>query len=206
MGIFRKGVVSSFYGNRFRLRFPPDSDVAVISEAYQNLPYITERWGTEVPKNEAGVGRKLVYGFLGGTIGGLVGASASLAAFPVPTGGDGMGAAGGLAMGYLGGNVIGTALGVSVAGEGMGFSAHLAGSALLGVGVPVAASAHLGAGKMRESIILFGVIAGPVIGATIASELGDKYPPSRDRKNSRFSYGFASNLLRGLSILARFHL
>ncbi len=203
MGIYRKGVSSGFYGHRLRLRFPPDSDVAEITGAYRNLPYITGRLGAVVSKKrEAGVGRKLVYGMLGGTVCGLVGA---LTLFPLPTGGDGIGAAAGLAMGFAGGNVVGTAIGVSVAGEGLGFPGHFAGSALLGVGVPVAALAHLEAGKMRGTLVLLGGIAGPVIGATLALELGDRYPPTGDRKNSRFSLGLAPNLQQGLSASAILH-
>lgn len=200
MGIYRGS--SGFYGHRFRLRFPPDSDVAEIAGAYGNLPYITGitgRLGTVVSKKEAGVGRKLGYGMLGGAIGGVVGAFAFLAAFPVPTGGDGIGLGGGFGMGFLGGNVVGTAIGVSVAGEGLGFPSHFAGSALLGLGVPWAALAHLGYDAGVPIAVLSG-IAGPVIGATLVSELGDRYSASGDRKNSRFYLGFAPHFHnRGLS-------
>ena len=41
MRIHRKGRISPFYdGNRFRLTFPPDADVAAIAGAYWNLFYI----------------------------------------------------------------------------------------------------------------------------------------------------------------------
>ena len=46
MGIYREGMSSGFYGHRFRLRFPPDVDVVVITGAYKNLPYITGGGGT----------------------------------------------------------------------------------------------------------------------------------------------------------------
>ena len=39
VGIYREGV-TGFYGHRFRLKFPPDSDVVLIDRAYHNLPYI----------------------------------------------------------------------------------------------------------------------------------------------------------------------
>lgn len=157
--------------------------------------------GAAVSQKEAGVGRKLGYGILGGFGCGLVG---SFTLFPVSAGGDGIGAAGGLAMGFWAGNVVGTAIGVSVAGEGLGFPGHFAGSALLGVGVPVAALSHLEAGKMRGAIVLSAIMTGPVIGAILASELGDRYPPPGDRKNPRISFVLAPNLQRGLSASATF--
>ena len=42
MGIYREGTApsSSFYGHRFRLRFPPDANVIGIAEGYGNLPGI----------------------------------------------------------------------------------------------------------------------------------------------------------------------
>ena len=41
MGVYRKGSrASGFYGHRFRLMFPPGTDVAVIAGAYWNLSYI----------------------------------------------------------------------------------------------------------------------------------------------------------------------
>ncbi len=41
MGIHRTGRISPFYyGNRFRLTFPSDADVAAIAGAYWHLPYI----------------------------------------------------------------------------------------------------------------------------------------------------------------------
>ena len=194
------GIAGLYVG---RLRFSPNSEVAEITEAYRNLLYITGRWGTVVSKGEEGVGRKLVNGMLGGPLAGSqehcqphptsqkqnmamtqVGSRPHAHAF----------------LGLLGGNVIGTA-----AGEGMGFPAHLAGSALLGVGVPWAALAHLGAGKICATIVLSGVIPGPVTGATLASKLGDKHPPPGASKNSRFSSGLAPILQPGLSASATLH-
>ena len=41
IGIYRRSrKASGFYGDRFRLTFPPAADVAAIAEAYWNLPYI----------------------------------------------------------------------------------------------------------------------------------------------------------------------
>ena len=42
MGIYREGTApsSSFYGHRFRLRFPPDANVIAVAEGYGNLPGI----------------------------------------------------------------------------------------------------------------------------------------------------------------------
>ena len=42
MGIYREGTnpSSSFYGHRFRLRFPPDANVIAVAEGYGNLPGI----------------------------------------------------------------------------------------------------------------------------------------------------------------------
>ena len=40
IGIDRKGRISPFYGNRFRLRFPPGADGAAIVKAYGNVFYI----------------------------------------------------------------------------------------------------------------------------------------------------------------------
>ena len=208
MGIYREGVSSGFFGDRFRLRFPSRSDVAAITGAYQNLPYITGRWGGVEPKREAGVRKKLGYGMLGGALGGLFGASVAESTRPEaehgtdPTGVDAFAY---VFLGLMGGNVVGSAAGVSAAGEGMGFPAHLAGSALLGVGVPWAALAHFGWND-GGAIALLGVIAGPVIGATLASELGDRFPPPGESKNSRFSLGLAPNFQRGLSAFATFHL
>ena len=56
MGIYPKGTVpsSSLYGHRFRLRFPPDSDVAEITGPYRNLTYIAGRWGGVESKREVG--------------------------------------------------------------------------------------------------------------------------------------------------------
>ena len=46
MGIYREGTApsSSFYGHRFRLRFPPDANVIGIAEGYGNLPGIQSAW------------------------------------------------------------------------------------------------------------------------------------------------------------------
>ena len=49
MGIYREDAMSSgFYGHRFRLRFPSDSNVIVIAKGYGNLPAI-QSVGTEGP-------------------------------------------------------------------------------------------------------------------------------------------------------------
>ncbi len=143
MGIYPKGVSSGIFGFRFRLRFPPDADGADIAGAYRNLPYITvDKWYTVVSKRKAGIGKKLNYGYLGGFVGGFAGVPFGILLLPFPEehpdGTSGAHLYVGAFYGLWFGNILGSAVAVSKVDRHGHFFLTLAGSALLGAGVPYA--------------------------------------------------------------------
>ena len=209
LGIFRKGVPSGFYGYRFRLIFSPDSNGADIVGAYRNLPYVTvEKWGTVLSKREAGIGRKINYGYFGGIVGGFLGVPIMIA-FPFPID-EGPGSHTGAWVyeaafyGLWYGNIFGSAVAVSKVDRYGNLFLTLAGSALVGAGVPFAVNVL--SWKYGLLVSFPAGMLGPAIGATLASEFWERFSGSADRKNTRFSLRLAPNLQRGLSVFATFHL
>ena len=233
MRIYRKGRgASGFYGHRFRLTFPPVADVAAITGAYWTLPYINsvepEPEMTPILKKakkkrekeaDTRIGKKLANGVLGGVVGGLGGAVIAVGTWsPIeaepgtdPSAANALGFLRSALFGFWGGNIVGTAVGVSRVDPQDNFLVTLAGSALLGAGVPYAVAFMFADVNNETASGIFGAISGlsvlfgPIVGATIASERWRKpllaklhlKPEAR-----RVSVGLVPNLKGGLSAVA----
>ena len=114
------------------------------------------------------IGKKLVAGVLGGVGGGLVGAVIMVESYQSKEGDDGIGGAFAAPFGFWGGNLVGTAVGVSGVDPQDHFLITLAGSVLLGAGVPYAIAFI--SWKGSENLLILSGLLGPIVGATIASE------------------------------------
>ena len=234
MGIYRKGRISSgFYGHRFRLTFPPITDVVVIAGAYWTLPYIDsvepEPVVTPILKEakkkrekeaDTRIGKKLAAGAGGGLVGALTGgiiAVSSLGAPPEaepstdPSLSNSLRVLNTFIHGMWGGNIVGTAVGVSRVDPQDNFLITLAGSALLGAGVPYAVAFMFADVNNEAASGIFGaifglsVLLGPIIGATIASERWRKPLSSKPHLKPaarHVSVGLVPNLKGGLSAVA----
>ena len=223
MGIYRKGRGSSgFYGHRFRLTFPPVADVAAVAGAYWTLPYINsvepEPVMTPILKKakkkrekeaDTRIGKKLAAGVLGGVGGGLVGAGIAVLEYEYQSnaGDDGIGSFFTPFFGFWGGNLVGTAVGVSAVDPQDNFLITLAGGALLGIGVPYGVIFMFADVNNETASGIFGAISGlsaflgPIVGATLASELWRK--PPQDSQNSRVSLSLGPTPNGGLSAVAQ---
>ena len=208
------GMSSGFYGYRFRLTFPPAADVAAIAGAYWSLPYINsvesepvvtliskEVKSKKIDEDDMRITKKLGAGVLGGIGGAFVGTVTMVGLHQPREGDDGIGGAVAAMLGIWGGNLIGTAVGVSGVDPQDNFLITLAGSALLGWGVPVAIAFISGG----ENLIILSGLLGPIVGATIASEKWRK-PLSAKRhlkpEARRVSVGLAPDPKGGLSAIA----
>ena len=122
-------------------------------------------------KADTRIGKKLAVSVLGGVGGGLVGAALMVSADR----GD-FGVALPALLGFWGGNLVGTAVGVSSVDPQDNFLITLAGSALLGAGVPYGVVFMFADVNNETAYGIFGAISvlsaflGPIVGATIASE------------------------------------
>ena len=153
-------------------------------------------------KADTRMGKKLETGVLGGIGGGLVGGALMV------SGDDGdFGNEIPALFGFWGGNLVGTAAGVSWVDPQDNFLITLAGSALLGAGVPYAIaiiSVETNSEAGDNLIVLSGLL-GPIVGAMIASELWRK-PLSAKRhlkpKAPLVSVGLVPNPKGGLSAVA----
>ena len=208
------GISSGFYGYRFRLTFPPAADVASIAGAYWSLPYINsvesepvvtliskEVKSKKINEDDMRITKKLGAGVLGGIGGAFVGTVTMVRLHQPREGDDGIGGAVAAMLGIWGGNLVGTAVGVSGVDPQDNFLITLAGSALLGWGVPVAIAFISGS----ENLIILSGLLGPIVGATIASEKWRK-PLSAKRhlkpETRRVSVGLLPNPKGGLSAIA----
>ena len=119
----------------------------------------------------------------------------------IPKGDDGIGGAVTVMVGIWGGNLVGTAVGVSLIDPQDNFLITLAGSALLGAGVPYAIAVIGG----DENVLILSGLLGPIVGATIASErwrkpLAAKRPLQPEAR--RVSVGLVPDPKGGLSAVA----
>ena len=130
-------------------------------------PKVTEREGGA----DIRIVKKLAVGGLGGLGGGFFGMAFGLIAIPSY-------AYVSATYGFWGGNIVGAAVGVSAVDPQDDFRITLAGSALLGVGVPYAMAFIKAKTNLRrkdsESLLAWSVLLSPVVGATIASEVWRK--------------------------------
>ena len=108
--------------------------------------------------------------------------------------------------GMWGGNIVGTAVGVSRVDPQDNFLITLAGSALVGAGVPYAiALTEWAESEGGENLLILSGLLGPIVGATIASELWRKPLSSKPHwkpEARRVSVGLVPDLKGGLSAVA----
>ncbi|MCE2448057.1 MAG: hypothetical protein J4F35_06630 [Candidatus Latescibacteria bacterium] len=210
IGIDRTGRMSSFYPYRFRLTFPPAADVATIARAYWNLSYVesvepkmSRRTMDDMRTNKR-IGNKLIAGtFVGGmAIFGGVAVGAILAPAeecPSRDGDDPYCGLAPLATGVLIGSIsypVGTAVGVSRVDPYDRFIASLGGSVVGLIG-------GIGLTSASPSVLWPSLFIGPVVGATVISELWRK--PPQDSQNSRVSFGLSPIPNGGLSAVTALH-
>ena len=157
-------------------------------------------------KADTRIGKKLAVGVLGGVGGGLVGAALMVSADR----GD-FGVALPALLGFWGGNLVGTAVGVSWIDSQDNFLITLAGSALLGAGVPYGVIFMFADVNNETAYGIFGAISvlsaflGPIVGATIASERWRKPLSAKlhlKPEARRVSVGLVPNPKGGLSAIA----
>ena len=199
MGIHRTGRMSPFYyGNRFRLTFPPAADVATVTAAYGNLSYIQsvehkpppETRAQKHPFDKENAGLRLLAKVATGTASGV--------AFTVIV----AGAIANESMGghFLGGAAIGCSVGFPIGVTAVDPYDSLPKTLLAGV-IPGA----LGIGSVQfrniQSSDIWFVLGmayvAPVISSLYASEASRKPPQSR-----RVSFALAPTLNGGLSAVA----
>ena len=219
MGIYRKGRISSgFYGYHFRLTFPSVADVAAIAGAYWNLSYVKsvepkpprrepdERIFKAAEVDSFRIGNKVMAGLGGGIVGAFLGAFIMADLYQAKDGDDTFGGLAAFTKGLEGGYVVGTATGVSWVDIQDDFLITLAGS-FLGLGVPVGAIDFISAktGWKLETLAGVSAFLGPIVGATIASELSRKPLSSKPHLKPaarHVSVGLVPNLKGGLSAVA----
>lgn len=155
--------------------------------------------------------KKLWAGGLGGIGGGLVGVGGGIYwalnttrdCSSAEACGDGIGGEFYSVLGFWGGNLVGTAVGVSSVDPQDNFLVTLAGSALLGAGVPYAIV--LTEWEYGVGLVVLSAFLGPIVGATIASEVWRK-PLSAKRHlkpgSRRASIGLVPDPKGGLSAVA----
>ena len=157
-------------------------------------------------KADTRIGKKLAVSVLGGVGGGLVGAALMVSADR----GD-FGVALPALSGFWGGNMVGTAVGVSWIDSQDNFLITLAGSALLGAGVPYGVIFMFADVNNETAYGIFGAISvlsaflGPIVGATIASERWRKPLSAKlhlKPEARRVSVGLVPNPKGGLSAIA----
>ena len=170
-------------------------------------------------KADTRIGKKLATGVLGGVTGGLAGAVIAMGAWsPIeaepgtdPSAANAVGFLGSALFGFWGGNLVGTAAGVSWVDPQDNFLITLAGSALLGSGVPYGVVFMFADVNNETASGIFGAISvlsaflGPIVGATIASERWRKSLSAKPHLKSearRVSVGLVPDPKGGLSAIA----
>ena len=146
------------------------------SQNSTRLPKVLVRRVHRAEETGERIVKKLWAGGLGGIGGGLVGVGGGIYWVLNTTSdcssaeacGDGIGSEFYSVLGFWGGNLVGTAVGVSLVDPQSNFLVTLAGSALLGAGVPYAIV--LTEWEYGVGLAVLIAFLGPIIGATIASE------------------------------------
>ena len=208
MEIHRTGRISPFYyGNRFRLTFPPGADVAAIARAYGNLSYIQSveppvflgpRMANGIRVLGGGkraavrIPTKVVFGTLSGVAFTAIGVGVA-ASMDDRSSENTHADIGYLLIGMFIGSSVGFPLGVS-AGDPYD---SLPKTLLAGVIPGVAGYFVMVAGQ--ETGVLLSYV-GPIIGSLYASEKWRKSPQTR-----RVSVGLVPDLNGGLSTAATLH-
>ena len=208
IGIDRTGRMSSgFYGNRFRLTFSPDADVATVAEAYWSLSYI-QSVELEAPpearaskliqpvKNIENRGLRLLAKVATGTASGIVFTAMSM--FVLDTIVERKGAPDADAYRPIGFLLVGGAIGCSV-GFPLGVSKvdpydSLPITLLAGVIPGLSGYSLLRAHQQSERTAFLFMYVVPAVNSLIASELWRRPP-----RASRVSFALASTLNGGLS-------
>ena len=155
--------------------------------------------------------KKLWAGGLGGIGGGLVGVGGGIYwglnttsdCSSAEACGDGIGGEFYSVLGFWGGNVVGTAVGVSLVDSQNNFFVTLAGSALLGAGVPYAIV--LTEWEYGVGLVVLSAFLGPIVGATLASEKWRKPLSAKlhlKPEARQVSIGLVPAPKRGLSAIA----
>ena len=162
-------------------------------------------------------GKKLAAGVRGGLVGAFTGgiiAVFGLGMIPPPEAESGtdpslsnsIRALNTLIHGMWGGNIVGTAVGVSRVDPQDNFLITLAGSALVGAGVPYAiALTEWAESEGGENLLILSGLLGPIVGATIASERWSKSLSAKLHLNPearRVSVGLVPDPKGGLSAVA----
>ena len=161
-------------------------------------------------------GKKLVAG-VGGLVGALTGGIIAVFSWEVipppeaepgtdPSMSNALRALNTLIHGMWGGNIVGTAVGVSRVDPLDNFLITLAGSALVGAGVPYAiALTEWAESEGGESLLILSGLLGPIVGATIASEVWRKPLSAKlhlKPEARRVSVGLVPDPKGGLSAVA----
>ena len=158
-------------------------------------------------KADTRIGKKLAAGVLGGVGGGLVGAALMVSADDGDFGNEIP-----ALLGFWGGNLVGTAVGVSSVDVQDNFLITLAGSVLLGAGVPYGVIFMFADVNNKTASGIFGAISvlsaflGPTVGATIASERWRKPLSAKlhlKPEARRVSVGLVPDPKGGISAIAR---
>ena len=212
IGIYRtSGRSSGLYGYRFRLTFPPGSDVVAIAKAYGNLSYIQSVVG-EAENPPVLLGHRIANGLRGirvlgggehavvriptkvvcGTLSGVVFTAIGFVGIASTDDGpsDSAGSVGYLLLGMYVGSAVGFPLGVSAADPYDSLPTTL----LAGVIPGLAGYSLLAADQDNDRTAFLFMYVVPVIGSLIASELWRKPPQDR-----RVSFGLSPIPNSGLS-------
>ena len=179
-----------------------EPEVARSDSLSEQMEAMVKRYYTKADNREARrISKKVAAGLLGGVGGGLAG-GAIMVGIDSGEFGDEIPAL----LGFWGGNLVGTAVGVSAVDPQDNFLITLAGSALLGAGAPYAiAVISVETNWDIGGLIALSGLLGPIVGATIASEVWRKplsAKPDLKPKAHRVSVGLVPNLKGGLSAVA----
>ena len=177
----------------------------------EQLAAMVERYQKKADNREnLRIAKKLAAGVLGGVGLGLVGAAIAVSEYEYQSnaGDDGIGGFFSPFFGFWGGNIVGTAIGVSAVDPQDNFLITLAGSVLLGAGMPyalavISVETNLEAG---DNLIVLSGLLGPIIGATIASEAWRKPLSAKHHlkpEARRFFVGLVPDRKGGLSTIAK---
>ena len=200
-------------------RVPPaqaEPEAARSDSLSEQMEAMVKRYYTKADNREAlRIGKKVAAGVGGGLVGALTGgiiAVSSLGAPPEAEPGTDPSLSNSLRVlttfiyGMWGGNIVGTAVGVSTVDPQDNFLITLAGSALVGAGVPYAiALTEWAESEGNENLLILSGLLGPIVGATIASERWSKPLSAKLHLNPearRVSVGLVPDPKGGLSAVA----
>ena len=185
-----------------------EPEVARSDSLSEQMEAMVKRYDKKADNREAlRIGKKVAAGVLGGVGFGLLGAAIAISEYEYQSnaGDDGIGSFFTPFFGFWGGNIAGTAIGVSAVDPQDNFLITLAGSALLGAGVPyaIAVISVETNSEAGDNLIILSGLLGPIVGATIASELSRKPLSFKKLEARRFSFGLVPDPKGGLSAIAR---